>query len=204
VNEKHQKNDSASVGAVSGLVYLDDFIPPSYEAELIACIDQQHDAWMTELSRRVQHYGYRYHYGRPHVHLNEQDHLGSLPEWLSSLAYRLTSVVLLLQSPDQAIINEYMPGQGISKHVDCPGCFGPRIATVSLGSACVMFLRRQQFQRIQFLQRRSALVLTGDSRSHWTHEIPARKNDEVNGVGLPRGRRLSVTFRAVNLSASSR
>ena len=35
---------------------------------------------------------------------------------------------------EQAIVNEYEPGQGIAPHVD-RDCFGPVVATVSLGSA---------------------------------------------------------------------
>jgi alkylated DNA repair dioxygenase AlkB len=42
------------------------------------------------------------------------------------------------QEADQAIINEYQPGQGISPHVDCVPCFGPVVAAISLGSDCVM------------------------------------------------------------------
>lgn len=33
---------------------------------------------------------------------------------------------------DQAIINEYLPGQGIAAHVDCEPCFGDEIGVVSL------------------------------------------------------------------------
>ena len=38
---------------------------------------------------------------------------------------------------EQAIVNEYEPGQGIAPHID-RDCFGPVVATVSLGSAVNM------------------------------------------------------------------
>jgi alkylated DNA repair dioxygenase AlkB len=41
-------------------------------------------------------------------------------------------------------------------------------------------------------------LMTGESRSLWTHEIMKRQNDYVGGLKVPRGRRLSITFRTVN------
>jgi alkylated DNA repair dioxygenase AlkB len=45
----------------------------------------------------------------------------------------------------------------------------------------------------------SAVVLSGEARSIWKHGIPARKTDQAAGVRVPRSRRLSITFRTVNL-----
>jgi alkylated DNA repair dioxygenase AlkB len=47
------------------------------------------------------------------------------------------------------------------------------------------------------LKRCSILLLTGAARYDWTHAIPARKTDVINGTTTPRGRRLSITFRTV-------
>ena len=47
------------------------------------------------------------------------------------------------------------------------------------------------------LPRRSLLVLRGEARYAWTHAIPARKTDSINGVVTPRGRRVSATFRVI-------
>ena len=38
---------------------------------------------------------------------------------------------------EQAIIKEYLSGQGVAPHID-RDCFGPAVATVSLGSALNM------------------------------------------------------------------
>jgi hypothetical protein len=44
---------------------------------------------------------------------------------------------------------------------------------------------------------RSALVLAGDARYRWKHGIAAQTTDEWNGTTIPRGRRISLTFRNV-------
>ena len=44
----------------------------------------------------------------------------------------------VLPSYDQLIVNEYIPGHGISAHVDAPKVFDDIITSVSLGSTCVM------------------------------------------------------------------
>lgn len=172
---------------IDGLHYRKDYVAPEDEVELLARIDAQH--WMMDLRRRVQHFGYRYDYRRGAVGPN--DYLGPMPEWLSILAERLPF------EPDQAIVNEYMPGQGISTHVDALNSFGPMIATVSLGSQCVMQFKRAGHVRERLLERRSLLVLSGAAREHWAHAIQARKKDWIDGMTVERTRRVSVTFRTV-------
>ncbi|WP_090196612.1 alpha-ketoglutarate-dependent dioxygenase AlkB [Yoonia tamlensis] len=45
------------------------------------------------------------------------------------------------------------------------------------------------------LEPRSLLVISGEARHVWTHAIPSRKSDIVNGQKHSRSRRLSLTFR---------
>ena len=100
---------------------------------------------------------------------------------------------------DQVIVNEYLPGQGISKHIDKITYFGSEIVTLSLGSTSVMTFRCGSTGQKEdlFLERRSLLVLTDEARYQWTHEIPGRKSDIMAGVRYSRGRRLSITLRTV-------
>lgn len=100
---------------------------------------------------------------------------------------------------DQAIINEYQPGQGISAHVDCVPCFGPVVAAISLGSGCVMdFTYPEDGRKAEvYLAPGSLCVMTGPARYEWRHGIAARKSDRRAGTRVLRGRRVSVTFRAV-------
>ncbi len=50
------------------------------------------------------------------------------------------------------------------------------------------------------LEPESLLVLSGEARNVWTHAIPARKSDIVNGQKQPRSRRLSLTFREMRFA----
>jgi alkylated DNA repair dioxygenase AlkB len=178
-----------------GARYQEAYLTESQERTLIGITDEH--PWRTDLQRRVQHYGYIYNYKQRTIAAAAK--IGPLPDWLQELALRLVTDNFFPTAPDQAIINEYQPGQGISAHVDCIPCFGPTIATLSLGSSCVMqFTKRRAKQTIeQIVQPRSVLLLTGEARYQWTHAIPARKTDTMNGTSTRRARRLSITFRTV-------
>jgi alkylated DNA repair dioxygenase AlkB len=122
-----------------------------------------------------------------------------LPEPLAALAVRLSDQGLLEAVPDQAIVNEYLPGQGIAPHVDCEPCFGPEIATVSLGCDVPMEFRSLHTGDAVavWLPVGSVCVLAGESRAGWTHGIAKRRSDLVAGGRRRRIRRVSATFRTV-------
>ena len=115
-------------------LYLPDYITASEQADLLADIDAS--PWRDDLKRRVQHYGYRYDYKARRV--TADSYLGPLPDWLARMAMALADTGLFPARPDQVIVNEYQPGQGIAPHVDCEPCFGDVIASLSLGSGCAM------------------------------------------------------------------
>tara|TARA_R110002020_G_scaffold27552_5_gene88813 strand:- start:1400 stop:1903 length:504 start_codon:yes stop_codon:yes gene_type:complete len=154
--------------------YRPTYIGEAEEASLMAHIDRA--GWIEDLKRRVQHYGYRYDFRERRV--TEGSYLGALPDWLLPIARRLVADGFFAAMPDQVIVNEYLPGQGIAPHVDCESCFGDTIASVSLGSTCL-------------------LLLQGEARYGWKHGIAARKTDVVDGVKRPRARRIPLTFRTV-------
>jgi alkylated DNA repair dioxygenase AlkB len=186
--------------SIPGLHYCSNYIDEAEQQELLGIIDQQ--PWLTDLKRRVQHYGYKYDYKARMV--TPELYLGPLPDWLVPLAHRLHSEGLFSAVPDQAIINEYLPGQGISAHVDCVPCFGREIASLSLGSACVMeFTHTHHNKQTKVLEPRSLFVLSGPARYEWQHCIPARKSDVIGGIKINRARRVSVTFRKVILNHSA-
>ena len=182
---------------VSGLRYCRDYVAAKEQADLIEIIDQQ--PWITDLKRRVQHYGYRYNY--THRRVEPDMFLGPLPQWAEELARRLHQDGFVTQVPDQLIINEYEPGQGISSHIDCVPCFGDTILSLSLGSPCIMtFTRLQHASQVAvLLEPRSLVVMQGEARRVWKHGIPSRKVDTYHGQRIERGRRLSLTFRNVIL-----
>ena len=109
---------------------------------------------------------------------------------------------------DQITVNEYLPGQGIAQHIDTHTGFQDGLVSLSLGSDVVMDLTRSQVHNQQqqpqvellVLPRRSLLILRGEARFALAHSIAPRKTDSIGGVIIPRGRRLSITFRATRLS----
>ena len=190
-------NENTSLD-ISGLTYIPDFITKEEEQSLIENIDNS--PWLYDLKRRVQHYGYKYDYKARAV--NNDAYLGPLPEWVKPLSQRLFEEGVFPSAPDQMIVNEYEPGQGISAHVDCVPCFDGTIASLSLGSSCTMEfsnIRTQEKKEI-LLEERSLIVLSDEARYDWTHAIPGRKSDMINGQKIYRLRRASLTFRNVILS----
>jgi alkylated DNA repair dioxygenase AlkB len=181
--------------SIPGLRYIPSYIDLQEQERLIALIDAQ--SWQTDLKRRVQHYGYKYDYKKRFIDF--EMYLGALPEWLVPLARTIVQDGLVNNMPDQVIVNEYLPGQGISSHIDCVPCFDDTIVSLSLNSFCVMeFTHTQSAQNIPILlEPRSVVVLQGESRYIWKHGIPSRKTDVFNNTAIQRTRRLSLTFRKV-------
>lgn len=184
------------------LFYQEDYLSPTEHNALWSQINEAHN-WIIDLKRRVQHYGYRYDYKARQVNLAMR--VGPLPLWLQQLAQRLHDDGHIAVVPDQVIVNEYTPGQGIADHIDCEPCFGDTIISLSLGSGCIMnFTRKTDDYRIPvWLEPRSIVVLKGAARNTWKHGIPPRKTDEVNGQKFERTTRISLTFRKVILQNPS-
>jgi len=179
-----------------GARYLAEFISSAEEADLLDAIDDE--SWRDDLQRRVQHYGYRYDYTMRGI--SDDDRLGALPSWANAVCARLVRQNIFAVEPDQLIVNEYRPGQGIAAHTD-RDCFGPVVASLSLGGDCMMkILPRAKCKASAFeivLRRRSLVVFQEASRERWQHAIAPRKNDQQNGCKIPRKRRVSLTFRTV-------
>lgn len=179
---------------VQGLAYLPQLLTLAEQVKVLAAIDKM--PWQDDLKRRVQHYGYKYDYKARAV--NHSMYVGPLPRFAVEVAHRLMSHGLIDELPDQLIVNEYHAGQGISAHLDCEPCFKNTIVTISLGSTYEMdFISLESSEvRSTRLEPGSALVLRGAARDQWKHRIKARKNDH----GVPRGRRVSLTYRNVILA----
>ena len=180
---------------IPDLQYFENFVSKEEESQLIQNID--HENWLSDLKRRVQHYGYKYDYKSRRIDLNMK--IGELPVWVNFLTQRFLDKKIFQNSPDQLIINEYFQGQGIAAHIDCEPCFEDTIASISLNSDVVMDFSKGG-EKIPFvLNQRSLVVLKGESRYDWKHGIAARKSDQINGLKIQRTRRISLTFRRVIL-----
>lgn len=191
INSKHIKN-------VQGLQYVPDFLTSEEEKDLLESINIS--PWLSDIKRRVQHYGYKYDYKARSIDYSM--YLGPLPEWASNLGMRLFEGKYIDRIPDQLIINEYLPGQGIANHVDCEPCFGETIISISLCSASVMdFISLRTQEKIELiLEPRSLVVVSGEARHKWTHGIASRKSDYFCGIKFDRSLRISLTFRYVTIN----
>lgn len=184
------------VSTVPGLKYLGGFLTLDEQAHCVERVDAAADKWLNDLSRRVQHYGWRYDYKARAI--TPDMYIGALPDWLDDLAQKLYDETgLFHRKPEQVIVNEYLPGQGIAMHIDHRG-FGPTVCTISLLDDWEMdFSPNWKDKRPALLQRGSCVLLTESSRSEWQHGIAPRKSEVSGNTRRHRGRRLSLTFRTV-------
>lgn len=175
----------SDVPTIPGLRYLAAYVSAAGERALVRAIDGL--PWNTEWRRRRQPYGAGYGKGGPAV---------PIPAWGRRLADRLSADGITSQPFDQMLVNEYLPGQGITSHRDYAP-FGRTVVSLSLLSPCVMDFRHRPSGRWErlLLEPRSLLVLSDEARYEWEHGIAPRKKDAWHGLPGVRGRRLSVTFR---------
>lgn len=173
---------------ITGLTYIDDIITIDEELFLISTIDNL--PWNTQLKRRTQHYGYTYDYNSSDISNNIAE---PIPEWCNFLIDRLLERGILKVRPDQMIVNEYEPGQGIYPHVDNIKTFDNGIVSVSLSSDITMNLINKEDKRDITLKRRSVICFYDDARYIWRHGITPRKSDNK----VKRNRRISLTFRKI-------
>jgi len=189
---------SVEAPRIPGLHYLPGFLDPADQDRVLAELDAPSAPWLRDLERRVQHYGWRYDYQARAI--TRDMRIGPLPDWLTGIARRLEATGLFGRLPDQVIVNEYLPGQGIAMHTDREG-FGPAVAMISLGDAWQMDLRPTgtgvDANQTVRLEKGSALVLAGEARSDWMHGIARRKSERAPTGRIPRKRRVSLTFRTV-------
>ena len=189
------RNEEA-INQIRGLQYIPNYIAEFQHDWLMDRIDKQE--WNSFAKRRAQHYGPRYDYKTGK--LKNGGHLNDLPEWLKRLSHKLYADGHTPEVPNQVLVSEYQPGQGIGGHIDREPWFKDTIIALSLGSSCIMEFTNQhdKTEKVSvWLASRSIAVLREAARYTWLHGIPARKSDVWNGRKYARQRRISLTFRAV-------
>lgn len=156
--------------------------------------------WSNALARRTQHYGYEYGYNSKKVTPTT-----NIPVKLIELLDRIRAVSktddfagYFADVPNekiQVIVNEYDRDQGISSHKDSDR-FGPVVISVSLLAPALMIFRRGT-QCVEYqLRPNTAVVLEGEFRTEWTHEISRKKR--IGNYTKPADyRRVSVTYRTI-------
>lgn len=158
---------------------------------LIKALDQYD--WRVDLNRRTQHYGSRYDYSTKKL-VNDVASMETNHVVRQFASYIEPYFKNLAEDPyltvQQSIVNEYTSKQKISKHIDSPA-FGPVVATLSLGSSMMMKMTRSGFSDYSItLNNGDFVILSGEARSKWTHELLP-----VNDKSF---RRVSLTYRSIN------
>jgi len=176
---------------IPGLRYISGYLDSSAHDELLDIVSAQ--TWMdVPGQRRMQFYGYTYEAASHAI-----TRTGKLPPWALNVARKIHHDGLSPRTPVQLGVIEYAPGQGIFTHVDAD--VFDDVVVISLVAPCVMDFVDSESGATEslLLEPRSALVLSGEARSQWRHGIASRMADEWNGETIPRGRRVSLTFRNV-------
>lgn len=187
--------DWEEIQEVKGLWVSRNFLSPHQQSSLFSAI--QSENWFTQPSN------------------NQAMRFGDLPPWAIQLSRSIRNSVLaasdddrrlplplhlLSRQPlfDQMIVNVYQPGEGICAHVDLLR-FEDGIAIVSLESSCVMHFTSLDNQLVSvphLLNPGSLLVMSGEARYRWKHEINRRPGFQTwQGRQLDQMRRTSVTLR---------
>jgi alkylated DNA repair dioxygenase AlkB len=177
----------------SNIYYQENVLTPELEEEVISWLDQH--AWSTQLKRRTQQYGYAYNYNSRSVNNAEIEPISGplqiIADWLQTNG---------VMNPQQCIVNEYTQTQGISAHTDSPN-FGPVIVSISLLQPCNMKFTRGTESHTMTLMPRSILIMSGEARSEWKHQIPSRKTVTLADGSTYRKsedyRRISLTYRTL-------
>uniref|UniRef100_A0A7S1JH52 Alpha-ketoglutarate-dependent dioxygenase AlkB-like domain-containing protein n=1 Tax=Eutreptiella gymnastica TaxID=73025 RepID=A0A7S1JH52_9EUGL len=195
--------EAVNLGLVpQGFSLIHDFITPQEEAALLAFFDNQ--GWDAS---RTQQYGWTYNHHSGVVTQCSPPH-HTLPRILQPYVKDIVEATGS-ETPVQLIAREQLPGGGIVPHVDRMPAFGDHITGISLGGWVTYAMYPIQgidghIVRI-FIPPRSLVVMTGPARGQWAHAIPKVREDfDWCGQPWPRTRRVSLTFRSIQVQHATR
>lgn len=203
--------------SIPGLSLVPSLITPAEESRILAFLDAQ--TWRTDLARRAIHYGGTYCLLPPRDASPEERKrierniitADAIPPELAWIVDRMVSLGLYLSTskPTYCIVNSYTAGQGISAHVE-NFRFDEPVVGLTLGAGDHMRFRElvaeddgsvrsgkagkaeRTGRKVDvWLDRRGLVVMRGEARRKWQHEIVrGRKSGKGDGW-----RRVSLTFR---------
>lgn len=201
---------------VPGLALLPNFIEPAEERSILSFLnDASKCTWRTDLSRRTMHFGGTYCLMPSKTNLPTKAkpeilQAPPMPKELEWLVQRMVEAHVFPdgQRPQYCIVNEYTDNLGISAHTE-NFQFGEPVVGLSLLSTCpIRFheltepfdgsVRSGKAGKAEKTGRkvdvnmpgRSLLVMRGESRWRWQHEIA--RSAKGRGAGW---KRVSLTFR---------
>lgn len=201
---------------VPGLALLPNLVTPAEEQSILKFLnDASKCTWRTDLSRRTMHFGGTYCLmpSKTEIQTKAKPEIRQappMPEELEWLIQRMVDAHVFpgSQKPQYCIVNEYTNNLGISAHTE-NFQFGEPVVGLSLLSTCpIRFheltepfdgsVRSGKAGKAEKTGRkvdvnmpgRSLLVMRGESRWKWQHEI--MRSAEGRGAGW---KRVSLTFR---------
>ncbi len=191
-----------------GLVVEEEFLSETEERDIVDYLDAQ--PWDDSIKRRTQHYGRKFNY--ENLHCDDTGGAENLlpkelvPPQLSTVRDDDGLQPFLY---DQCTVNEYLPGTGISPHVETHSCFEEGFCSISLLSGISMELvyagdlsnvdvkdddhrkltKTSEGARVCsiWLPARSRITFTGESRYAWKHGIAKRSTDSLQNSASPAG-----------------
>lgn len=129
---------------------------------------------------------------------NQVMRFGSIPSFLDPVSDAGRRVISVGERPfNQLIANRYSRGDGLKSHVDLAR-FADGIIVASIKGTCSFTFQRVdgQGEPIEvFMGPGDVIGLQGEARWDWTHGIPYRMEDVVDGEKIERTERISVTLR---------
>ena len=180
--------------------FISNEFPSEEEKALVMSFSADEDhQWLFEGHRTMLHFGFRYNPEAKGIEPFEP----TPPEFVQAIGLRAFSACAQvppssLLCPNMWSVARYEPGSGLRSHIDVPQ-LGPYVLDGSFGSGAEMvfeprpLLDNKKRQKV-FLQRRSLLLISGEARDKWKHQIPARDYDTVARRRICRDSRVSLVF----------
>jgi len=196
--------DIVEIKEVPGLFYIKNAISTTSSGELIQKLDSCKWQPITPgnlNSRLVQHYGYKYDYKKSKINVPTEpfpDYLEELSEQALDICRSMNILPMKDYTFNQCIVNNYLPGQGISKHIDVCS-YGEIICCYTVGGGAKMLFRNDEKCHDIYVEPGSLYIMSKEARYKWTHEMSSKKTDTIDGKRVARQRRISITFRNMPL-----
>lgn len=200
---------------IPGLIMIQNILTEDYEKQIVQDLDSRE--WDSGISRRTQHYGYRYPYDKSKRLIPAASEEARQLKEDGTLLYK--GLYPIINSPqlvilqnyikkyfgietDQCIVNEYDRNDTIGRHTDDETLFGDTVIAFSLLYPTLMRFQNKNTKSKHdiVIPPHSLIIMQNQARYDFTHEIPGRKTfsylDKV--YKKPENyRRVSVTFRKV-------
>ena len=187
---------------ISGLTYIESVLPESIADDITDWFfsegTQETLIPLTKSlkSRKVLHFGYKYDYIKKTIY----EKADPMPPIIEQLLDYIPMSEGANAYFNQCIINQYLPGQGITPHIDRTS-YGSTIACFTFGkSGREMHFSRSGRNSIKLYTTPGSLyIMQGDARYMWKHSMKGRLHD-MDSFGkqkILRKKCFSVTFRNV-------